>query len=128
MPYYFAKTLTISFDDALRRTVDALRREGFGIITEIDLKSTFKSKLGADFRNYRILGACNPAMAFRALQIDDKIGTMLPCNVVVQDVGAGKTEIAAIDPVASMQAVDNPQLKDAASEIQAKLRQVIRSL
>jgi uncharacterized protein (DUF302 family) len=128
MNYYFAKTLPVGFDEALRRTTEALKQAGFGVITDIDLKSTFKAKLGIDFREYRILGACNPALALKALQVEDKVGTMLPCNVVVQDVGEGRTEIAAIDPVSSMQAIDNPRLKDAAHEVQAKLRQVIQGL
>jgi uncharacterized protein (DUF302 family) len=128
MSYYFAKTLPAGFDEALQRTRDALQQEGFGVITEIDVKSTFKAKLGIEFRNYRILGACNPALALLALQIDDKVGTMLPCNVVVQDVGGGQTEVAAIDPVASMQAIDNRDLKEAAAEVRAKLRKVIQSL
>ncbi len=128
MNYYFSKTLPVGFDEAVRRTTDALKQAGFGIITEIDMKSTFKAKLGIDFREYRILGACNPALALKALQVEDKVGTMLPCNVVVQDVGEGRTEIAAIDPVASMHAIDNPRLKDAAHEVQAKLRQVIQGL
>ena len=128
MGYYFAKTLTISFDDAVRRTTEALKKEGFGIITEIDVKDTLKRKINVDFRNYRILGACNPTLAHEALQIEDKVGTMLPCNVVVQDAGNGKTEIAAIDPVASMQAIDNPRLHHAAERVQAKLKRVIESL
>ncbi|MDE2501332.1 MAG: DUF302 domain-containing protein [Alphaproteobacteria bacterium] len=128
MNYYFAKTLPVGFDETLRRATEALKQAGFGIITEIDLKSTFKAKLGIDFREYRILGACNPALALKALQVEDKVGTMLPCNVVVQDAGEGRTEIAAIDPVSSMQAIDNPRLKDAAHEVQAKLRQVIQGL
>jgi uncharacterized protein (DUF302 family) len=128
MSYYFAKTLTIGFDEALQRTRDGLRQEGFGVITEIDLKSTFKAKLGIEFRNYHILGACNPGLALLALQIEDKVGTMLPCNVVVQDVGSGQTEVAAIDPVASMQAIDNRDLKEAAVEVQGKLRKMIQSL
>ena len=128
MSYYFAKTLPVGFDEALQRTRDVLQQEGFGIITEIDVKSTFKAKLGIEFRNYHILGACNPALALLALQIEDKVGTMLPCNVVVQDVGEGRTEVAAVDPVASMQAVDSPSLKRAAGEVQAKLRKVIQNL
>ncbi len=128
MPYYFAKTLEAGFDETVTRTVDALKREGFGIITEIDVKDTFKKKINTEFRNYRILGACNPKLAHEALQIEDKVGTMLPCNVVVQDVGSGKTEVAAIDPVASMQAIDNPRLRQAAEGVQAKLRQVIERL
>jgi uncharacterized protein (DUF302 family) len=128
MSYYFAKTLPVGFDEALQRTRDALQKEGFGVITEIDVKSTFKAKLGIEFRNYRILGACNPGLALLALQIDDKVGTMLPCNVVVQDTGEGRTEVAAIDPVASMQAIDSPSLRGAAGEVQAKLRKVIQNL
>jgi uncharacterized protein (DUF302 family) len=112
MSYYFSKTLSCGFDEAVQRTTEALKNAGFGIITEIDVKETFKKKLGADFRNCRILGACNPAMALEALEIEDKIGTMLPCNVIVQDAGEGRIELAAIDPVASMQAVENPSLRD----------------
>ena len=128
MSYYFAKTLPIGFDEAVGRTTEALRKEGFGIIAEIDVRDTFKKKINVDFRNYRILGACNPTMAHEALQIEDKVGTMLPCNVVVQDAGGGNTEIAAIDPVASMLAIDNPRLKSAAEGVRAKLRKVIDSL
>ena len=128
MSYYFAKSLPVDFDEAIRRTTEALKREGFGIITEIDVKETLKQKINVDFRNYQILGACNPTLAHEALQIEDKVGTMLPCNVVVQDIGGGRTEIAAIDPVASMQAIDNPRLKQAAEVVQAKLRQAIESL
>jgi uncharacterized protein (DUF302 family) len=128
MPYYFAKTLSVGFEDAVRRTTEALKNEGFGIITEIDVKDTLKRKINVEFRNYRILGACNPELANEALAIEDKVGTMLPCNVVVQDTGRGKTEVAAIDPVASMQAIDNPRLKSAAEHVQAKLRKVIESL
>jgi uncharacterized protein (DUF302 family) len=111
MSYYFAKTLPVSFEEAVRRTTEALKTEGFGILTEIDIKQTLRAKIGVDFRNYRILGACNPKLAHEALQLEDKIGTMLPCNVVVQEVASNRTEIAAIDPVASMQAIDNPRLK-----------------
>jgi uncharacterized protein (DUF302 family) len=128
MGYYFSKTLPAGFDEAVQRTTDALKREGFGIITEIDVKKTMKEKIGADFRNYRILGACNPKLAHEALQLEDKVGTMLPCNVVVQDAGAGKTEVAAIDPVASMAAIDNPKLRQAASQVQGMLKKVIDSL
>jgi len=126
--YYFAKTLPIGFDDAVRRTTEVLKEEGFGIVTEIDIQDTLKRKINVDFRRYRILGACNPILAHEALQIEDKVGTMLPCNVVIQDVGGGRTEVATIDPVASMQAIDNPRLKDAAARVQAKLRRVIENL
>ena len=128
MSYYFAKTLRLSFDESVRRTTEALKTQGFGIITEIDVRDTFKKKINVDFRNYRILGACNPALAYEALQLEDKVGTMLPCNVIVQDIGEGRTEVAAIDPVASMQAIDNPKLKLAAAAVQAKLRTAITSL
>ncbi len=128
MSYYFAKKLPLNFEDAVRRTTEVLKQEGFGIITEIDVKQTLKSKIGVDFRNYRILGACNPKLAHEALQLEDKIGTMLPCNVVVQEVGTNQTEIAAIDPVASMQAIDNPRLIQAAQRVQALLRTVIEAL
>lgn len=128
MSYYFAKTLAMGFDDAVRHTIEKLKQEGFGIITDIDVKDTFKKKINVDFRSYRILGACNPTLAHEALQIEDKVGTMLPCNVVVQDAGGGQTEVAAIDPVASMQAIDNAHLKRAAEQVQVKLKRVIESL
>ncbi len=128
MSYYFAKTLTIGFNDAVQRTADALKREGFGIITDIDVRDTLKKKINEEFRDYRILGACNPSLAHEALQIEDKVGTMLPCNVVVQDVGNGRAEVAAIDPVASMQAIDSPRLRQAAEEVQRRLKRVIETL
>jgi uncharacterized protein (DUF302 family) len=128
MAYYFSKTLPAGFDETVKRTTEALKREGFGIITEIDVKKTMKEKIGAEFRDYRILGACNPKLAHEALQIEDKVGTMLPCNVVVQDAGGGKTEVAAIDPVASMAAIDNAKLREAASHVQGMLKKVIDSL
>ena len=128
MSYYFAKTLSGKFDDIVQRTVEALKKEGFGVITEIDVKDTLKKKLNVDFRSYRILGACNPALAHEALQIEDKVGTMLPCNVVVQDKGGDKIEVAAIDPVASMQAIDNPALKVAAGRVRAKLKAMVEAL
>src|SRR5690606_7931660 len=110
--YYSSKTIATPFEDAGARTIEALIGEGFGVLTQIDIAGTLKQKLGRDFRPYRILGACNPELAFEALQIEDKVGTMLPCNVIVQDAGGGNTEIAAIDPVASMQAIENPQLSE----------------
>ena len=128
MNYYFAKTLTVGFDEAVRRAIDGLKEEGFGIITDIDVKDTLKKKINIDFRNYRILGACNPMLAHEALQLENKVGTMLPCNVVVQDMGAGRVEVAAIDPVASMLAIENSQLKQAAAQVQAKLKKVIDNL
>ena len=128
MAYYFRKTLEGHFDDAVRRTTQALQDEGFGIITDIDIKDTLHRKLAVDFRNYRILGACNPKLAYEALRVEDKVGTMLPCNVVVQEVGENSIEVAAIDPVASMSAIDNPRLKEAAEAVRAKLRSVIEKL
>jgi len=128
MAYYFRKTLPVGFDEAVRRTTEALKQQGFGIITEIDVKETFKKKLGIDFRNYRILGACNPTLAHEALNLEDKIGTMLPCNVVVQDAPDDSTEIAAIDPVASMLAIENPLLKQAAERVRERLEKAIASL
>ncbi|HLH10653.1 MAG TPA: DUF302 domain-containing protein [Methylovirgula sp.] len=128
MPYYFAKTLDTDFDTAVRQTTEALKEAGFGIITEIDVKDTFRKRIGVEFRNYRILGACNPKLALEALEIEDKVGTMLPCNVVVQDAGDGRTEVAAIDPVASMQAIDNPRLRAAAGAVQSQLKSVINNL
>lgn len=125
MPYYFNTTLHTSFDDALARTVEALKVEGFGIISEIDVQKTLREKIGAAFRKYRILGACNPKLAHEALQLEDKIGTMLPCNVVVQELDDGSVEVAAIDPVASMQAVDNLRLKGAAAEVAERLKRAI---
>jgi len=128
MTYYFSKTIAAPFDEAVRRATEALKDQGFGIITEIDVRETLKKKIGAEFRDYRILGACNPKLAHEALQIEDKVGTMLPCNVVVQDAGGGKTEVAAIDPVASMAAIDNPRLKEAAQKVRAKLKLAVESL
>jgi uncharacterized protein (DUF302 family) len=128
MSYYFAKTLETTFDEAIERVTAGLQKEGFGILTEIDVKATFKKKLDADYHPYRILGACHPQFAYKALQAEDKIGTMLPCNVIVQDIGAGKIEVAAIDPIASMSSVENESLGGVATEVQGKLRSVIDAL
>jgi uncharacterized protein (DUF302 family) len=128
MSYYFSKTLNIPFDEAVERVTQGLKKEGFGILTDIDVQATLKKKLNVEFKKYRILGACNPPFAYRALQKEDKIGTMLPCNVIVQEHGEGSVEVSAIDPVASMQAIHNPELHDIAKEIQAKLKAVIGSL
>jgi len=127
MSYHFSKTLDLPFDQAVARVTEALKREGFGILTDIDVRATIKSKLGKDFRPYRILGACNPPLAFRALKLEDKIGTMLPCNVIVQEHENG-VEVSAIDPVASMQAVENASLVEVAKEVQTKLKGVIEGL
>ena len=128
MSYYLGKVLPLGFDEAVRRVTEALKREGFGIITEIDVKATLKSKINVEFRPYRILGACNPALAYEALQLEDKVGTMLPCNVVVQELAPGRVEVAAIDPVASMMAIDNPALHEKAASVRAKLERAIGSL
>jgi len=128
MMYYFNKSLAISFDEAIYRVKEELKKEGFGILTEIDVKETLKKKLDVDFKKYKILGACNPHFAYQALQEEDKIGTMLPCNVIVQEAEEGQVEVAAIDPLASMQAVQNPNLQSVAEQVQAKLRAVIASL
>ena len=128
MKYYFCKTVTLSFEDAVEKVIAVLKKEGFGVLTDIDVKQTLKKKLDIDFKKYRILGACNPPFAYRALQLEDKIGTMLPCNVIVQEIDEGKIEVAAIDPVASMQAVANPGLKDVAEQVQGKLKKVIENL
>jgi uncharacterized protein (DUF302 family) len=128
MSYYFSKTLNVPFDEAVERVIQELKKEGFGILTDIDVKATLKKKLNVDFKKYRILGACNPPFAYRALQAEDKIGTMLPCNVIIQEHTEGTVEVSAIDPVASMQAIHNPELHDIAQEIQAKLEAVIGSL
>jgi len=128
MTYYFAKTLQMDFSAAMQRTIDVLKEHGFGIITEIDVTETFKKKIGKDFRRYHILGACNPSMAYEALQLEDKVGTMLPCNVVVQEIAPGQIEIAAIDPVASMQAIPNDRLRSTALSVRQKLRDVVDAL
>ena len=128
MKYYFSKTVTLPFDDAIERVIAELQKQGFGVLTDIDVKQTLKKKLNVDFKKYRILGACNPPFAYKALQVEDKIGTMLPCNVIVQEIDEGQVEVAAIDPVASMQAVPNPALKDVAEEVQAKLKKVIENI
>jgi uncharacterized protein (DUF302 family) len=128
MSYYFSKTLAISFDEAIIKVTEELKKEGFGIITEIDVKETLKKKLNVDFKKYRILGACNPSFAYQALEAEDKIGTMLPCNVIVQEISEGKTEVAAIDPIASMQAIENPKLRNVAEQVQSKLKKVIDDL
>jgi len=128
MSYYFSKKLNVSFEDAVEQTSQALKEEGFGILSDIDIRGTLKKKLGVEFKQYRILGACNPPLAHKALTAEDKIGLMLPCNVVVIEQEHGVVEVAAVDPVASMQAVDNGNLGDTAAEVQQKLKQVIDSL
>ncbi len=128
MTYYFSTTLKLPFDEAIARTTDVLKKHGFGVLTEIDVQATLRNKLGAELRPYRILGACNPQMAWRALQAEDKIGTMLPCNVVVQQREDGAVEVAAVDPIASMQAIDNPSLAETAKQVQQMLKAVVEEL
>jgi uncharacterized protein (DUF302 family) len=128
MSYYFSKMTDASFEEALTKVADELKKEGFGILTEIDVRETLKKKLDVNFQKYKILGACNPPFAYKALQAENKIGMLLPCNVIVQELPDGKVEVAAIDPVQSMQVVGNPTLKAVAEQIQAKLRNVINNI
>ena len=129
MNYYFQKTLTgVSFDEAIEKVTEDLKKEGFGILTEIDVQATLKKKLDVDFRPYRILGACNPPFAYKALQSEINIGTMLPCNVVVMEKEDGKVLVSAIDPLTSMMAVGNKELNAVAKQIQEKLKKVINNL
>ncbi|WP_234729569.1 DUF302 domain-containing protein [Acidocella facilis] len=128
MSYHISKTLVLSFDEAVAATVAALQKHGFGVLTEIDVQATLKKKLDVAFRPYRILGACNPKMAYQALGIEDKIGTMLPCNVIVQQHEDGKVEVSAVDPVASMQAVDNLELSRVAGTVREMLRLAVAEI
>jgi len=128
MSYYFSKIVDLTFENAIDKVTEELKREGFGILTEIDVKATLKKKLDVDFRKYKILGACNPPFAYEALKNERMIGTMLPCNVIVQEADGGKTEVAAIDPIASMQAIKNPELAEVAKQVQMKLKQVIENI
>jgi uncharacterized protein (DUF302 family) len=128
MAYYVSTTVSMPFEEAVAAATEALKAQGFGVLTTIDVTETLKQKIGAEFRPYRILGACNPQMAHRALQAEDKIGVMLPCNVIVQEHAPGRVEIAAVDPVASMQAVENPSLGEIATSVREGLRQAIADL
>jgi uncharacterized protein (DUF302 family) len=128
MSYYFNKTVALNFDEAVERVKSELKKEGFGVLTEIDVKKTLQEKLGVDFRPYRILGACNPPFAYKALMTEDKIGTMLPCNVIVQELAPGRVEVAAIDPLASMAAVKNEDLGAIGLEVREKLKRVVEAL
>jgi len=125
MSYYFSKTIHDSYENALERVIDSLKKEGFGVLTEIDVKETLKKKLEVDFQKYKILGACNPPFAYKALKAENKIGTMLPCNVIVQEISEGEVEVAAVDPVASMRAIDNQDLLEIAKQVQEKLKKVV---
>jgi len=128
MSYYFNKIVDMTFDEAIDKATEELKKEGFGVLTEIDVAGTLKKKINVDFRKYRILGACNPSCAHKALLAEDKIGTMLPCNIIVQECQDGKIEVAAINPVASMQAVQNESLGEIAAKVQSKLKQVIENI
>ena len=128
MSYYFSKTIDDTFDNAVVRTTAALKSNGFGILTEIDVAATMKAKLNIEFRPYRILGACNPPLAHQALIAEDKIGTMLPCNVIVQQLTKAKVEIAAINPLEAMANVGNPALSQIAKTVAAKLQQVMTAI
>ncbi len=128
MSYYFSKVLDTTFEEAVSRATEELKKEGFGILTEIDVKETLKKKLDVDFRKYKILGACNPPFAYQALQAEERIGLMLPCNVIVQELSDGGIEVAAIDPEASMQAIVNDKLAEIAGKVKSKLKAVINSL
>jgi uncharacterized protein (DUF302 family) len=123
--YYMSRTIESGFDESVARVVEALKREGFGVLSDIDVAATLKQKLGTEFRPYRILGACNPSLAHQALSAEDKIGVTLPCNVIVQEAGAGKIEVASIDPRAAMERVGNPALADVAREVADRLARVI---
>lgn len=125
MSYYISTTFKGSFEDAIQKVTDELKEEGFGVLTEIDVKETLKKKLDVDFKKYRILGACNPNFAHKALSVEDKIGAMLPCNVIVEEHEDGKVEISAVDPVSSMQSVENDELKPIAAEVRDRLEKII---
>lgn len=128
MEYYFNKTISGTFENVIEKVTAALSKEGFGVLTEIDIQATLKKKLDVDFYKYKILGACNAPFAYKALLAEDKIGTMLPCNVIVQEKIAGQVEVSAVDPMASMQAIENKDLADIAGEIRKKLEKVIMNL
>ncbi len=128
MKYYFNKTIKGTFEAVIDKVTQGLKDEGFGILTEIDIKKTLKKKLDVDFKKYRILGACNPPYAYKALLAEDKIGTMLPCNVIVQEVEAGVIEVAAVNPMASMMAVENEKLHTIAKEITDKLEKIVKAI
>jgi uncharacterized protein (DUF302 family) len=128
MKYYISKRITTGFEQAIQLVTESLKKEGFGVLSEINLQEKLKEKLNVDFRKYKILGACNPAYAYKAIMQEDKIGTMLPCSVIVQELDNNEIEVAAVDPVASMMAVENPGIAEIAGEIKEKLIRAIASL
>jgi uncharacterized protein (DUF302 family) len=128
MSYHNSKTVTTSFEETIEKVTEELKKEGFGVLTEIDVKETLKKKLDVDFRKYRILGACNPPLAYKALSEEENIGVMLPCNVIVQEKDGGIVQVSAINPMESMQAVKNPNLEEVASAVSNKLAKVIENL
>ncbi len=128
MSYHFSKTVDLPFEEAIDKTTEVLKEHGFGVLTEIDIKATLKKKLDVDFRNYRILGACNPPQAYNALQAEEHIGLMLPCNVIVHERKDGEVEVSAVDPVASMQAIENDELDQVAGKVRDMLKKVIEAL
>ena len=128
MKYYFNRTIEGDFDTIMKKVIKELEKEGFGVLTEINVNETFKTKLDVDFRRYHILGACNAPYAHKAIQAEDKIGSMLPCNVILQETGTNQVEVAAVNPIASMQAVENDDLKDIAMEISKKLLRVVENI
>ena len=128
MSYHFSKTINQDFDTAISKVTEELKKEGFGVLTEIDVKETLKKKLGVDFRKYKILGACNPHFAHQALLAESHIGTMLPCNVIVQEFINGEVQVSAVDPVASMMAIKNEKLGEVANEVRKKLKKVIHNI
>jgi len=128
MSYYFSKTIKASFEEAIDRATESLKKEGFGVLTEIRINEKLKEKLGVDFPRYTILGACNPAFAYKALQAENKIGTMLPCNVIVQELGKNEIEVAAVNPLESMKAIENPELGEVAHQVTEMLKRVIEGL
>lgn len=128
MSYYLSRIVDLAFDETVQRLTATLKQQGFGILTDIDVQATLKAKLGADMPRYRILGACNPGFAHQALQIEDKLGVLLPCNVIVRDAGDGKTEIAAINPVRSMEVAGNPALAVLAEQVRGRLQQAVQRI
>lgn len=128
MSYYFNRTIKMPFEEAITKVTEELKKEGFGVLTEIDVKDTLKKKLGVDFHPYRILGTCNPSFAYQSLQVEDKIGLMLPCNVIVQEISKGLVEVAAIDPASAMKCIGNPELTKIAEQVREKLNKVVTNL